>query len=81
VVEYRIFVVHVLFFCELNKNVQDLKGRVKIQGQLIKESGIERGLRQVQTLFTILFNFVLGKVIRNYRPIQMEQLLTKRDSI
>jgi hypothetical protein len=78
----RIFVVRALFFCELNKiDVQDLKGRVKIQDQLIKASGIERGLRQVETLSTTLFNFVLGRVITNYRPIRMEQFLTTRDSI
>jgi len=36
---------------------------VKIQGQLIKAFGI--GLRQVEALSTALFNFVLGKTIRN----------------
>jgi hypothetical protein len=38
---------------------------VKIQGQLNKVYGIERGLRQGDALSAILFNIVLEKVIRN----------------
>jgi hypothetical protein len=45
--------------------LQDANGEVKIQSQQTKASGIERGLRQGDALFTMLFNIVLDKVIKN----------------
>jgi hypothetical protein len=40
----------------------DSNGKVKTQGQLTEEIGIERGLRQGDALSTTLFNIVLEKV-------------------
>jgi len=49
----------------IKMTLQDANGEVKIQSQQTKASGIERGLRQGDALFTMLFNIVLDKVIKN----------------
>ncbi len=45
--------------------LQDSNEKVKIQGQLTKALGMERGLTQGNALSTTLFNIVLEKVIWN----------------
>jgi len=45
--------------------MQDSKRKVKIQGQLTKATGMERGFRQGDALYIILLSTVLAKVIRN----------------
>ena len=45
--------------------MQDSKTKVKIQGQLTKATGMERGFRQGAALYTALISTVLEKVIRN----------------
>jgi hypothetical protein len=49
----------------LIKMMQDSKRKVKIQGQLTKATGMERGFRQGGALYTTLLSTVLEKVIRN----------------
>jgi hypothetical protein len=45
--------------------LQDLKGKVKIQGQLAEAFGTVRRLTESNALSTALFGVVLEKVIRN----------------
>jgi hypothetical protein len=49
----------------ITKMTQDSNRKVKIQGQLTKVFGIERGLRQGDALPITLSNIVLQEVIRN----------------
>jgi hypothetical protein len=46
-------------------SLTNTKGKVAVQGEITEEFNIERGLMQGDVLSTILFNFVLEKVIRN----------------
>ena len=57
--------------------LQDSNGKVKIQGQMTKALGIERGLRQGDVMSTALFNIVLEKVIGNIE-INMNRTIFKR---
>ena len=49
----------------IKMTLQDSNGKVKIQGQMTKALGTERGLRQGYALSTALFNIVLEKMIGN----------------
>jgi hypothetical protein len=46
-------------------SLTNTKGKMVIQGEVSEDVKSERGLKQDDVLFTILFNFVLQKVIRN----------------
>ena len=48
--------------------LQVSNGKVQIQGQLTEASGMERGLRQGDALFTALFNTVSDKVNTETNP-------------
>jgi hypothetical protein len=46
-------------------SITNTKGKVAIQGEVSENFKIERGLKQGDVLSTIIFNFILGKVLRN----------------
>jgi hypothetical protein len=50
--------------------LHDSNGKVKIQGQLTKTFGTEKGLRKGDAQSTALFNIVMEKLIRNIKTNQ-----------
>ena len=54
----------------IRMKLHDSNGKVKIQGQLTKTFGTERGLRKDDAQSATLFNIVMEKLIRNIKTNQ-----------
>jgi hypothetical protein len=57
--------------------LQNLNGKLKIQGQLAEVFGTERRLTQGNALSTALFSVVLEKVIRNMETNPTETIFNR----